>query len=206
MVGVTGVKGQVQRRGVERRRPIVDAALELFASRGFRGTGLAAVAEAVGITPGAILHHFGSKERLLEAVIEERDARTSARLVNLASLGGADALRAMVQIAEEVEVDRRLASLYTVLEVENLDPEHPVHEFFVRRSRLVRRLLVDMLRVGVERGELRPDTDIHGAAAEALAFMEGAQLVWLLDPDGSSLSDLYRGYFVRLVDSLSAAA
>lgn len=198
-----GVKGQVQQRGVERRQQIIDAAIELFATNGFRGTGLAAVADAVGITPGAILHHFGSKERLLEAVIEERDSRTSARLVSLASLGGADALRSMVHVAEEVERDRRLASLYTVLEVENLEHDDLVHDFFVRRSRVVRRLLSDILRVGVEQGEFRADSDIPALVAEAIAFMEGAQLIWLLDPGSSSLSAMYRTYFGRLVESIS---
>jgi hypothetical protein len=109
----------------------------------------------------------------------------------------------MVQVAEEVELDRRLASLYTVLEVENLDPDHLVHAFFVRRSRVVRRLLADMLRIGIERGELRPDADVPSVAAEALAFMEGAQLVWLLDPETTSLTAMYRAYFHRLVASLS---
>ena len=197
-----GVKGQVQRRGVERRQQIVDAAIELFASTGFRGTGLAAIAEAAGIAPSAIVHHFGSKEGLLEAVLNERDVRASASLARLSD--GAEGLRGMAVVAEEVERDRRLAGLYTVLEVEHLDPGHPVHDFFVKRSRLVRRQLEAVLRAGVDAGELRGDVDVAAVAAESLAFMEGAQLIWLLDPKKHSLVDLYRGYFSRLAESLAA--
>lgn len=201
---MAGVKGQVQRRGVERRSQIVDTAIDLFARQGFRGTGIAAIAEAVGITPGAILHHFGSKEGLLEAVIEERDARTSARLVNLAATGGRDGLRNMIRVAEEVEADRKLAVLYTVLLVENLEPEHSAHDFFVQRGQLVRQMMIAILRLGIRRKEFRSDIDIDLIASEALGFMEGAQVVWLLDPEKSSLVAMYRSYFTRLSESLSA--
>jgi AcrR family transcriptional regulator len=201
---VPGVKGQVQQRGVERRQQIVSAAIEQFAATGFRGTGLAAIAEAVGIAPSAIVHHFGSKEGLLRAVMEERDARTSANLAGLRAPGGIEGLRRMVFVAEEVERDRPLAELFTVLEAESFDPQHPLHDFFVKRSRIVRRQLEGMLRVGVENGELRSDTDVPTVAAEALAFMEGAQFIWLLDPRKQSLSGLYRSYFDRLVQTLAA--
>ena len=199
-----GVKGQVQRRGVERRQQIVDAAIERFAATGFRGTGLAAVADAAGIAPSAIVHHFGSKEGLLEAVMKERDARVSAGLAGLRAPGGIDGLRRMVLVAQEVERDRRLAELFTVLEAESLEPQHPLHDFFVKRSRVVRRQLEAMLRVGIDSGELRSDTDVPTVAAEALAFMEGAQLIWLLDPRKHSLVGLYRSYFDRLIQTLAA--
>ncbi|WP_031112422.1 helix-turn-helix domain-containing protein, partial [Streptomyces sp. NRRL S-146] len=68
---MAGVKGQVQKRGVERRRAMVDAAIELFARQGVRGTGVAAVAERAGATPSALIHHFGSKDGLVRAVLEE---------------------------------------------------------------------------------------------------------------------------------------
>jgi AcrR family transcriptional regulator len=203
--GVPGVKGQVQRRGVERRRQIVDAAIDRFASTGFRGTGLAAVAEAAGVVPSAIVHHFGSKEGLLQAVMEERDARTSADLASPAAPGGIAGLRHLVDIAAAVERERRLAELFTVLQVESFDPTHPLHDYFVKRSRIVRRQLEAVVRAGVEAGELRSDVDVSSVASEALAFMEGAQQVWLLDPGRHSLVELYRGYFERLIDALSTS-
>jgi TetR/AcrR family transcriptional regulator len=46
------------------------AAEALFADRGFDGTGLRDVAAAVGITSAAVIHHFGTKERLYGMVLE----------------------------------------------------------------------------------------------------------------------------------------
>lgn len=43
---------------------------ELFAVRGFEGTSLREVSAAVGITSAALIHHFGTKERLYGLVLE----------------------------------------------------------------------------------------------------------------------------------------
>ena len=42
---------------------IRDAAIDLFGSRGF-DVGVRAIAEAAGVSPGLIIHHFGSKDGL----------------------------------------------------------------------------------------------------------------------------------------------
>ena len=58
------------------RDRIVDAALALFAERGFRGTSVGEIEEAAGLSPrsGGLYKHFPSKEALLEAAFEERMA------------------------------------------------------------------------------------------------------------------------------------
>ena len=67
-----------QRRGDARRQQILDAAVALFAAQGYRGTGVAALADRVGMTATGLLYYFGSKERLLAEVVAERD-RADAR-------------------------------------------------------------------------------------------------------------------------------
>jgi Bacterial regulatory proteins, tetR family len=49
---------------------IIDAAIELFGSRGFKGTTIAAIAERVGLTDAGVLHHFPTKSVLIEAALE----------------------------------------------------------------------------------------------------------------------------------------
>ncbi|MDO8389521.1 MAG: TetR/AcrR family transcriptional regulator [Actinomycetota bacterium] len=45
-----------------------DAALVLFGENGFEGTSVRAIAERAGVTAGLVLHHYGSKQGLREAV------------------------------------------------------------------------------------------------------------------------------------------
>lgn len=53
------------------RARILDAALELFADRGFYGTSMRQIAAAAGLTSGALYHHFESKEAILWGVLND---------------------------------------------------------------------------------------------------------------------------------------
>lgn len=189
-----GVKGQVQARGVERRRAIVEAAIEHFAREGYRGTGIAAIAEAAGVTTGGLLHHFGSKEGLLVEVLRERDRLAIKAFVDLGHGSVENDFDQWAAVATWNEERADLASLYTVLLAESLDPEHPAHEYMKERNETVGDLLRNTLREGVARGEIRNDVDVDRKADEIRAFMEGAQLWWLYSRKKGALTALVRGY------------
>lgn len=55
--------------GEERRKQIMEAALDLFAEKGFRGTRTKEIAEKVGISETLIFQHFLTKEELYQSVI-----------------------------------------------------------------------------------------------------------------------------------------
>lgn len=59
------------RRGPDRRKQIIAAASELFASRGFEGTSIRDIAAASGVLSGSLYYHFPSKEDLLFTVHQE---------------------------------------------------------------------------------------------------------------------------------------
>ena len=49
---------------------LIDAALELFASRGYSATPVDAIADAAGVSVGLLYYHFGDKHALLRAIFE----------------------------------------------------------------------------------------------------------------------------------------
>jgi AcrR family transcriptional regulator len=57
-------------RRAQTRRALLDAAAELFATRGVDGASIDAIAEAADRTSGAVYDHFGGKEGLLFALLE----------------------------------------------------------------------------------------------------------------------------------------
>ena len=63
------------------RDRLLEAAVQLFAARGFRGASLRELAEAVGITPPALYNHFSSKEALYRAAVRETFERSGGRLL-----------------------------------------------------------------------------------------------------------------------------
>ncbi|MFB9393613.1 TetR/AcrR family transcriptional regulator [Streptomyces coeruleoprunus] len=202
---MAGVKGQVQKRGVERRRAMVDAAITLFAAQGVRGTGVAAVAERAGVTPSALIHHFGSKDGLVRAVLEEVDRRALERLSipRDARPTLREAFDWFVRDAEHTAAtDRELAALHTTLTAENLAAGTALHTWFRDRGRALRGHLVTLFTHAAATGTARADLDPPALAAEVAAFLEGANLLWLLDPEQVDLVALYRGYFEGLAARL----
>lgn len=53
------------------RQKIIDAAVELFVDRGFAETGLNDITERAEVTSGAFYYHFGTKEALAGAIIDQ---------------------------------------------------------------------------------------------------------------------------------------
>mgnify|MGYP001009226856 FL=1 len=76
---------------------IRDAAIDQFGSRGF-DTGVRAIAEAAGVSPALIIHHFGSKEGLRKACDDYIAAEI--RSEKSQALQSSDAATWLAQIAE----------------------------------------------------------------------------------------------------------
>src|SRR5215470_1094109 len=56
--------------GSDRRNQLLDAALEVFARKGFEGTTTKEVAAAAGVTEAIIFRHFPTKQALYTAVLD----------------------------------------------------------------------------------------------------------------------------------------
>jgi AcrR family transcriptional regulator len=200
----TELKGQAQ-RGAKTRTAIIDAALDVFAARGYRSSALGEIATRVGLTPAAILYHFGSTEALLLAVIAERDRRAGDLLTDLSVENGVESLRSLVRIAELNEQRPGLAALHTVLQAESFEPDTPAHLYFLERSRVVRRWIENGLRACQRRGQVRADVDCGAKARELIAFLEGAAVLRLIDRE-VSLVDLYSHYIESFIKDVTPSS
>ena len=57
--------------GTDKRRLILDAAVRVFARKGYHTSRVGDIAEEAGIAHGLLYHYFGSKEEVLETVFRE---------------------------------------------------------------------------------------------------------------------------------------
>jgi len=194
----------VHERGKVSRARIIEIAADLFAQRGYRGTGLAAIAEEAGLTPSGILHHFGSKDALLMEVLtafyighvpglEQAYERHSTR-------GMEDLFDA---VADGVMSREGLARLFSVVLAENLMKGDPAHRHFVNRYANHRQSLADWFEQGKRDGFVKRDVDSKLIAAEMLAFMDGIQLQWLLEPGAIDLKAAYRTYVRGILERIT---
>jgi len=191
-------------RGRLRRVQIVEAATQLFAHAGYRGTGLAGIAAEVGLTQAGLLHHFGSKEALLEAVVRHRSDQDAPLIEEIIGDGGIAMLDRLHLLAKHNVERAGLSLLFTVLVAENLRPEHPAHEFFLHRYRDLRSSIAAALKAGQRRGEIRRNVNLDAVARRIVAALDGLQTQWLLDPDEVDLVESYRELGTSLRRELQA--
>lgn len=162
-----------------RRQEILQAAADVFSASGYRKGSLRDVAERVGLSQAGLLHHFPSKNHLLEAVLAWRDDEARARM-GQPPPQGIDMIRAFVDLAEYNQSTPGLVDLYVVLSAEATSPEHPVHDYFVRRYAEVGLSVRTAFERAAADGHLRPGVDCASAARQLVAVMDGLQVQWLL--------------------------
>ena len=63
-----------------RGNKVLDAALQLFADKGFAATSVREIVLKAGLTKPALYYHFGSKEGLLKAILDEGFAEFEVRV------------------------------------------------------------------------------------------------------------------------------
>lgn len=163
-----------------RREQILAVATEMFGNAGFRGVSLADIAARVGISQPGLIHHFHSKEELLIATLERRDAESTQHVED--AFSGLSAVDVMLSLCRHNMANPESMRLYAVESAESLEPDHPAHEFFLRRYARVRQTVADRARRDQQRGWFPTDVDPAEFATGVIALMDGLQVQWLLDP------------------------
>jgi AcrR family transcriptional regulator len=186
-------------KGEDRRQRILEAAQRLLTRNGSRGTTLGQIAREAGVSPAGLLHHFESKDQLLHAVLDARDADDLAN-ADFKS----DPIEQLEKVAERFERSPELIGMFTVLLTENLTSEAPLHERFLARYRLSVEIIAGGIRRGQRAGKYRQDVDPAIKAAEIVAFLTGMETSWLLDPS-LPLNAVFHEYTRSLARQLSCA-
>lgn len=180
----------------ERREEILKAAMNTFGSKGYHNGSLSEVAEQVGITHAGVLHHFGSKDKLLTAVLEFRDQVDVAHLEGQHIPDGLALFRHLVLTAR-MNADRRgIVQAYTVLAGESVTDGHPAGPWVARRFNGLRTEIDAAIRqILAERSAAEgstidlSDAALGHAASSIIGVMDGLQVQWLLDPDAVDLAE-----------------
>ncbi len=110
--------------GEDTRAAFLRAATRLFAERGFYGTSIAAIAQELGLTKQALIHHFGSKERLYGEVLQQIADELVATLIEATS-DNADAEAQLEQLFLRLHENRKTHPEQTQLLMRELLDNRP---------------------------------------------------------------------------------
>lgn len=161
---------------------IVAAALDLFVSRGFEGTTVDEIAEAAGLTKGAIYFHFATKDDVLLALldlVEKNFVDPMDRRVRRAGPGAGEKFVAFAHQQSELGVGR---TKLAILAIKTSSDFAAGDERFGPRIRQIYRRLYDIvediIELGKARGEFRNDLGTRQMASFVIATHDGTFLEW----------------------------
>ncbi len=164
------------------RRAVLKAAADLFAERGFGGTNLADVAAALGISRPGLYYHFASKEKLLEALIEEVTVSIDVQLNDLVTETGRDpeeALGQALRISTSWVLENHV--LFRVLDRAEADLSAELRQKHDASKKSILDHFTKVIERGIAVGRFR-HVDSHVAALAIIGMRNWS--AWWYHPDG----------------------
>lgn len=148
-----------------RRNEILDAAEQLFVTKGFDGTSTNDILEKVGIARGTLYYHFKSKEEILDAMIEIMTETLLKKAGQIAAQKDKPVLQRLTETMLALNVDSELgnAIMEQVHKPQNALMHQKMQEELIKG---VVPIFADLIKEGIAQGICQ--TDYPAEAAEML--------------------------------------
>jgi AcrR family transcriptional regulator len=185
-----------------RREELTRIAARLFAERGYQGTSLADLAEALGVQKASLYHHIDSKEDLLWEVAWEGAEVFRAALDGVpAAAPAAERIRLALRAHLAVVGQQLDVATVSVREWRYLAGER--RERFLAERRHYEERIRELFRAGVDEGQLRTDLDV---ATAALLFLSAANWAHTWLRPGASTDDVADRLYGVVLDGMRGYA
>jgi AcrR family transcriptional regulator len=194
---ITNTQNKKEARAEMTRKNILVAASTLFARRGYHKTTITDIAQAIGLTSGAIFHHFPSKDALLEAVVVwlARGITTYSDYLKRTHTGGLSVLEGVVAIMcdhfhRQPEATICLAALATEFAGSNHPMEATLKQVYGDFVGTFARVLESHPRV----------SDPRAAAIAFVGAVQGIAIQGLLRENEHSIDQLANAFLTMFAD------
>ncbi len=193
-------------KGEETRQAILARAFELATVVGVSGLSIGRLAEETGLSKSGLFAHFGSKEALEVAVVEEASRQFVQEVMVPALREPRGEPRLQALFSYWLKWGERPGGCFFVGASTELDDRPgPPRDALVRAQKDWVDELAKAARIAVREGHFRPDLDPDQFAFELYSIMLGAHLFarFLREPTASTRT---HDAFVRLVSSARASS
>jgi AcrR family transcriptional regulator len=154
-------------KGAATRDSIIDRAYQIVRLGGFEGLSIGTIAESVGMSKSGVFAHFGSREDMQLAVLDASAQRFTETVFvpALRERRGLTRLLAIMQRTLDWMANERGGCPMLSAAIEYDDRPGTIRDRVVQYQTRLRSELVRAIRMAIDTGELRADTD-----ADQLAF------------------------------------
>ena len=155
------------------RQRILNQATRLFASRGFDGVSIQAIADAVGIRKPSLLYHFKSKDALRQDVLDQMLSHWKDELPHIltAASTGKDRFRNGVSALVSFFTDDPSRARLVVREM--MDHPKVLRQLLGEHFRPWTSLITNYIRMGQAAGSVRADVDPEAWVVQVVTMVIG---------------------------------
>lgn len=197
---MTDVVPQKFRKNSERRTDsnlrIINAAMELFSEKGYQRTTLIQIGQRAGVTGTLVSNRFGSKERLLRAVLahilnrfEKSEAQLYKQSKDTSTVSQQLDQFVRMYLEDVAEQGARIRALYVIMG-EALGALPEISEEVSRVNSVFRGEIKDYLNRGVSLEEFNSELDPEIVSTLMVGLLRGISMQILFEPDRLDLTKL----------------
>ena len=194
---------QREEKSERSRRLVLDSALRLFSTCGFRATSVRDIAEAAGVSTGNLYHHFPDKEAIFRTLLDEyREIAASEKFPLYRALhagGFPDNLEDLGFAARESVKQYRRYMLLAFVDVIEFDGTH-IRDFYKSLAKRFDELVQEHPEVkGHVRDNVSPSAAMQVVARTFISYFQLEILFGVSEPFGketkqtvSDIADMFR--------------
>ncbi|WP_414901815.1 TetR/AcrR family transcriptional regulator [Sphingomonas flavalba] len=185
-------------RGRQTRRRLIDAAAAEFGEKGFHDASISGITQRAGTALGSFYTYFTSKDEIFSALVHDLSERVRNRAADVVAPERNAVDTEREALAAFLTFAREHKEIYRIIdEAEFVDPQSYRTHYESAAARILQRL-----RGGAERGEIRPDIDeAHAWAIMGMNVFLGLRYsIW---SDERAVEDIARVANAVLRDGLA---
>lgn len=188
----------------KRRGQIIEAAMKVFSEKGLEKARVDDIVDESGLSKGAVYWYFKSKDEIIQAAFDQFFDFDQQGLKLLVHQPGTTRERLL---AYSLMMVHNVAQIYSLLPLAYqfyaaATRQSLMQNSFQRYYTAYNDLLSQMLRQGMERGELKPVNE-EAVATQLTAIMEGMILLWVLHGASFDAEQFVRDMIDTLFDGLA---
>jgi len=145
-------------KGKVRKNEILDTAEELFQKKGFINTSVGEIIKALGLSSGAIYHHFPKKESILKAIAERQTKRLQAEMEKWIQDDSLTPTEKITLFLKRIDTARKMRLTTDYIKIGVAREDREIHETVVQLSlEHLSQQLSTIIEQGIESGEFQVD-------------------------------------------------
>ncbi len=201
---IKGARRTQHERSASSAKQLVTAAIELIAEKGFERTTAAEIGERAGYSREMVRHRYGSKEQLLEWLLEHEHKELLLPPPSGGRSGLMEALGQLDRMREVAEDDEERMRAFFVLSFEAVGPIPGLGPWMREWFAAYSQQLADSLRTGQLDGSVRAELDADAEAQDVTYYAAGLCFSFTLHRDATDFVTAINRLRGRLIESWQA--